>query len=155
MKTIVQIGVIGLVLYFVVSEGRPWLENLFGGAGLGPHGAGGSPAARCIAVAEDAAEHFGETVVRSLRPPIDLDRWSSGRSMAEGRVRQARDACSCFDLSGNEREACDLGVRALDELDSFIRWVDDGLRTPENPPVNVAMRQEQVYSILDKARSKL
>lgn len=156
MKTLVQIGVVGLLVYFVVSAGRPWLENLAGGAGLGPLGGGGSAAARCVAVAEDAAQHFGETVVRSLRPPIDYDRWSSGRSMAEGRVRQARDACRCSELTeSNEREACDLATRALDELDSFIRWVDDGLRTPENPPVNTARRQEAVYALLDQARTHL
>ena len=148
MKGLVKLAIVAMLLFVAYSYGRPWLEDSFGGVGLGPLGGAGSEEAHCVAVVERATESFGEKIVKHGQPPVDISRWSGAFKLEQGRVMEARQSCDCAGL------ACEIAREALGDLERFMQEVDSGLRQ-NNPPLNFARRQGEILQKLSSARRRV
>lgn len=148
MKAIVKLAVVAAILYAAVIYGRPWLEELLGGMGVGELGGGGSPQRACIAAIERANDDFTDLVLRHASPPVDVAKWSSGYRLAEGRMRKAAIACECSE------QGCAEARRALAVLEGSMSSTNLLLRSGR-PAVDLARDQQEILDLLVEAESMI
>lgn len=145
MKSIVKLAVFAAIVYVAVIYGRPWIEEILGGVGVGELGDGDPPRA-CIAAIERANESFSQAVIEHSRPPVDTARWSAAYKMSEGRLRKSEVTCDC------QEQGCAEARQALAELRDLMTTTNRELRS-NRPPQNVAQRQQRINELLIDAES--
>lgn len=145
MSRFVGLAVLVALVYFAVTQGRPWIESLMDGGGGALALDGGS--AFCISQASAANDEVTGTLMAHARPPVDPDVWSLGVMRAVGALNEAEKACTCATAACNKGWDAVAELRALfDDLDQIARGNPMGVGNP-------ARRQERVYRLLDEARA--
>ncbi len=145
MERILKLALLAILLYGGYTFGRPYLEGFFDDIGLGAGGTDvGGPCARQVMRARDSFANQ----IRDVAPPVDVARWGSRLGMSQGRLSQARSACTCAG------EGCDAAREALDSLERLMRRWDDAIRNQGEPPLNSVRALDAIDELLTEARRK-
>jgi hypothetical protein len=148
MRNLVTWLVVIVLAWLAWAEGWPWLRaqlertGAAGAAAAAP--AGGSEAGRCLAVARQAVDTFGERSA-SFSPQRDVDAWMRFGGQVQARIGQARDACGCIE------EACSIARGAMDDLASLVDRMDAVVRGASEQVVSSAYELDAIYGELDRA----
>lgn len=149
MGRIVQLVVLAVVLYFLVTEGWPWLQRELGRTGAAPRvaaGSGGGEQGPCLSRASGAADTFGDGLSRFSSRPVDTGAWMTFAGRVQQRISEARAACGC------SHPACSRAAQAMDELGSVVYTMDGYVRGSAESTANPAQAMERVYDLLNEAR---
>ncbi len=142
MMRIVRLAVVALVLYVVVNESTPWIKDKLGSGG--PDAAASGPV-RCVFLADEANEKFGDRVGRVSGPGADPAVWESFLGEIRGRVSQAQSQCHC------EKESCRKALEAMISLEDLLNDLDNRFRGGVMPRGAVS-RQVGINENLNEAR---
>jgi hypothetical protein len=80
-----------------------------------------------------------------------MNAWGADLDRSRASFERASLACDCFDDEGGPTPACDEAKKGLEELDGFMRAMDEGLRQGR-PLLNAPRFQERVDEHLNRAR---
>lgn len=151
MGKLLTLAVVIVVVYFVYTQGLPWIEERLDGPGAASTAVGeeGSPGGSgCIDAAEGANRVLHGELVRFGRPPIDPNAWSMAYQSISRAISTAEvDCSSCFG------QACRSAQEALAEMRGLALQFDDAARGEAHGWSNPASAQERIDSLLDQARS--
>lgn len=148
MKALIKLAILAAIIWAAITYGSPYLEKISKGI-AGDAGPADGTSQTCIRAAFDASETFGD-VVTSMRVPPDMDRWDAGLAKARSAYDRAERTCECFNVEGFAQPACDEAKKGLQELDRFMRAMDDGFRRGR-PVLNAPNFQERVDQHLNRA----
>lgn len=150
------IGKIAALVVLVIAIrnwGIPWYKDHFGGGSRSTSpssssdGASGSGGASCASSAERASLAWGAGIGRFVNPPYDQGAWSSFKSEIDGRLSEARSACSC------SAESCAKAKEAVDMLDGLVTQLDSAIRSGTPFSNEVVRQQEKLDGLIDEAKS--
>jgi hypothetical protein len=143
MFKILRLAVIALVLYVVVKEASPWIKEQLGS---GAPAAGDTGPVRCVYLADQANEHFGDRVGRVSGPGTDPAVWSEFLGGVRSRIGDAQRQCRCDQLS------CRQALQAMTTLEDLLNDLD--LRaTGGVMERNAINRADEVNELLNGARA--
>ena len=153
MRSLIRFAVFAAILYAAVVYAWPRIqEHLRSPAAFAPSGdttEGASEATACVGLARDVASTFGSEAPRYATPPADTGAWMQFSGRIQREISGVRDRCGCLHPS------CELGTRALDELDSLVYEMDGMVRGSTDSVSNPARGMERVYDLLDEADASL
>jgi hypothetical protein len=144
MSRLLGLAIIAVIIYFVLTQGMPWLQTAMGSGGGGGDADDGS--AFCISQANAASDAISDELIPNARPPVDSSVWGTALVRVGRALAAAENACSC------STAACAKGTDAVHELRAMFDEFDDIARGNPMGIGNPARRQEQVYALLNEAR---
>ena len=115
MVKIVRMAVVLMVLVVAYNEVLPWLQE-----GLGstlPQEADTGPA-RCVGLADQANDSFGERVGRVSGPGADPGAWASFKAEIQDKISAAQRECRC------PKPSCGIASNAMIELEDLLDQLD-------------------------------
>jgi len=150
LRKLVKWLVLLLVVVIAWKEGWPHVKTLLAAASpssISADVAGESLDNRCIRLATEAAQDFGDGVSKYGRDRSDTGGWMRFAGRIQKRVESARNYCSC------PSDACAKANSALVQLGSLIQRTDGMVRGSTEVTFNPATDMEEIYDKLDQARS--
>ena len=143
----------GLIFLLVVvvawKEGWPQVKAMLtkGESSVSSDVAGEGLDSRCIRLAAEVAQDFGDGVSKYGRDRSDTAGWTRFAGRIQSRAERARNFCDC------PSDACAKAKSALVQLDSLIQRTDGMVRGSTEVMFNPATDMEEIYDKLDQARS--
>ena len=143
MSKLLGVAIIAVIIYFVLTQGMPWLQTAMGTGGP----AEGGESAFCISQASEAVDTISEELVPAARPPVDAGVWGTALVRGGRVLAAAENACTC------PTGACGKGYEAVQELRGLYDELDDMARGNPMGFGNPARRVETVHELLRQARA--
>lgn len=141
------------VLWAAYAYGWPWLQETVEGIGettaSSAKGLSGGPEGRCVQLANDAADRFGDGIGRFSSPPYDTEKWGKFVGKVENGIELAEAECACGS------EPCQHARNAMRELDSLVGDLDRMIRRDTDRFIQPGTAMERVYDELNRARAAL
>jgi hypothetical protein len=143
MLKLVRIAVVALVLYVVVNEAGPWIKEQLSSGSSGGDAKPGP--VRCVYLADEANEQFGDRVGRVSGPGADPAVWEGFLGEVRGHIGAAQQQCHC------DQESCRKALEAMTTLEDLLHELDNRFRggVMERSAVR---RQQAVNELLNEAR---
>lgn len=141
------------VIYAALAYGWPWLQETIEGIGestaSSAKGLSGGEEGRCVELATDAANRFGDGISRFSSPPYDTEEWAKFIGKVESDIRLAESECVCGS------DPCRFSRNAMGELDSLVSDLDRMIRGGTDRFIQPGTQMERVYDELNRARGAL
>ena len=141
------------LIYAAVVYGWPWLQETIEGIGEETASTAKSlsagPGGRCIDLAEDAADRFGQGMRPFASPPYDTEAWSEFQTRIQDRISYARSECNCVE------DACTYAAEALYELSSMVDDFGRMIRGGTQSSIDPGRDMERVYDGIARARASM
>ncbi len=150
MGGFIKLIVIGILGYFVVTQGLPMIKEKFGDRPRGAMTESASEAglSACIGAAEQANSTLSGQIRQFSRPPIDSQAWGFAFTEISRDIGAAEIQCgSCFS------ESCAAAGSAVAEMRAMALQFDGMASGNSRGFSNPASRQERIDGLLQQARS--
>ncbi|MDH3211666.1 MAG: hypothetical protein OEM05_04190 [Myxococcales bacterium] len=150
MIRVIQLLFLALLLFFVLTEGIPYIRDRVEGITpakvSGREIEGSSESATCVRLAHQVNAYVNQQVVAASEPPGDPGLWGDSLGRIENELSEAEQACSC------PTQACDTARRALREISALTANVDRLFGGDGSVAGALARRQESINALLEQAR---
>jgi hypothetical protein len=148
INRLITLAVVIGVIYFVLTQGWPWIRDQFGGGKpIQESSSGSSEDSTCVERARSANSSLVSAARSYGQPPVDVDSWSNAVWEIESELQTARSNCGCFS------EPCQEATKALDEMASLLSNLDGMVRGDSPGFANPGNQQERINQFLDQAES--
>ena len=143
MKAIIQLAVIGVVIYLAITQLVPWITSQ--GEGLTRSGIANEISdSECVNLARRSSETLTNEV-RKYRPPIDENAWTDSMTTIDDRLFAAESSCTC------PRTSCGTATLALSSIRGLASEYDNAFRGGGVPPLNAARTLDEIHGYLNEA----
>lgn len=141
------------LIYAAVVYGWPWLQDTIEGIGEETASTAKSlsagPEGRCIDLAAQTADRFGQGMRGFSSPPYDPAAWDEFQTSIRDKISYAQAECGCGE------EACRYANDALGELNSMLADFGRMIRGNSQTMIDPGRDMERVYDLLDQARATM